>query len=452
MSTRLGWGWRFLLPALLLCCSAARAETFYWYATTLPGQKFSNPVSLCEILTPKDDATTTFEFNKFNLQSVSYGLCQYKRTVINPPPQPPGVFYEHLASIYRGGGECPTGASYDEAKMACDCGPGKDLDLVSNQCVAKPEPPENDCIEGLSDLFSSPPSSIFSVGGRNFVNSSPPTGCKNGCQYIPLTSKSTSCYRYPGTSDQGFCNYVLTTDGSSCAADSGNPGMTGPSLNDTPPTNPEEPPSDPNDPGCPAGYSWSGTTCVKTPTDPTDPTDPTTPGGDGDGGGDGNGGGNNNGGGNDGGTGNGGDGSGGGDGNGGGDGSGDGDGSGTGGDGNGTCDPAKENCSTGPEGPGGELKEPTPGTWDDAIATWEKKVEDAKQELKTKVKANVDQMKGAFDLNLAEGGGQLPCESMTIWGKSYSLCISDYAGQLSSLRVALLLMAALIAALILLKD
>ncbi len=104
------------------------------------------------------------------------------------------------------------------------------------------------------------------------------------------------------------------------------------------------------------------------------------------------------------------------------------------------------------EGPGGELKEPTPGTWDDAIATWEKKVEEAKQELKTKVKANVDQMKGAFDLNLAEGGGQLPCESMTIWGKSYSLCISDYAGQLSSLRVALLLMAALIAALILLKD
>ncbi|MBY9845135.1 attachment protein, partial [Pseudomonas aeruginosa] len=223
--------------------------------------------------------------------------------------------------------------------------------------------------------------------------------------------------------------------------------QTGDSLN--PPDTPNTDPSDPNDPGCPPGWSWSGTTCVKAPTDPTDPTDPTTPGGDG--GGDGNGGGNNNGGGNDGGTGNG-DGSGGGDGNGAGDGSGDGDGSGTGGDGNGTCDPAKENCSTGPEGPGGELKEPTPGTWDDAIATWEKKVEEAKKELKTKVKANVDQMKGAFDLNLAEGGGQLPCESMTIWGKSYSLCISDYAGQLSSLRVALLLMAALIAALILLKD
>ncbi|HBP5036355.1 TPA: permease [Pseudomonas aeruginosa] len=255
-----------------------------------------------------------------------------------------------------------------------------------------------------------------------------------------------------GSTTTGFCNYILKGTGQSCGADSYTFSQTGDSLN--PPDTPNTDPSDPNDPGCPPGWSWSGTTCVKTPTDPTDPTGPSTPGGDGDGdgGGDGNGGGNNNGGGNDGGTGNGGDGSGGGDGNGGGDGSGDGDGSGTGGDGNGTCDPAKENCSTGPEGPGGELKEPTPGTWDDAIATWEKKVEEAKNELKTKVKANVDQMKGAFDLNLAEGGGQLPCESITVWGKSYPFCVADYAEQLSHLRLALLLMAALIAALILLKD
>ncbi|HBO7639550.1 TPA: attachment protein, partial [Pseudomonas aeruginosa] len=112
----------------------------------------------------------------------------------------------------------------------------------------------------------------------------------------------------------------------------------------------------------------------------------------------------------------------------------------------------KQDCSPGPAGPGGELKEPKPGTWDDAIATWEQKVEQAKKELKDKVRANVDQMKGAFDLNLAEGGGQLPCESMTIWGRSYSLCVADYADQLSNLRVALLLMAALIAAFILLRD
>lgn len=308
------------------------------------------------------------------------------------------------------------------------------------------EPPPKECKEGELFPAKGPDSPVVTSGGRNYVgDGGAPTACYQSCEYGGNPSPA-SCYLVKGSTTTGFCNYILKGTGQSCGADSYTFSQTGDSLN--PPDTPNTDPSDPNDPGCPPGWSWSGTTCVKTPTDPTDPTDPTTPGGDGDGGGDGNGGGNNNGGG----TGNGGDGSGGGDGNGGSDGSGDGDGSGTGGDGNGTCDPAKENCSTGPEGPGGELKEPTPGTWDDAIATWEKKVEEAKKELKTKVKANVDQMKGAFDLNLAEGGGQLPCESMTIWGKSYSLCISDYAGQLSSLRVALLLMAALIAALILLKD
>ncbi|HHW2226577.1 attachment protein [Pseudomonas aeruginosa] len=334
--------------------------------------------------------------------------------------------------------------STDAVLTGDSCPPEQELDPADGAC----KPPPEECKEGELFPAKGPDSPVVTSGGRNYVgDGGAPTACYQSCEYGGNPSPA-SCYLVKGSTTTGFCNYILKGTGQSCGADSYTFSQTGDSLN--PPDTPNTDPSDPNDPGCPPGWSWSGTTCVKTPTDPTDPTDPTTPGGDGDG--DGNGGGNNNGGGNDGGTGNGGDGSGGGDGNGGGDGSGDGDGSGTGGDGNGTCDPAKENCSTGPEGPGGELKEPTPGTWDDAIATWEKKVEEAKKELKTKVKANVDQMKGAFDLNLAEGGGQLPCESMTIWGKSYSLCISDYAGQLSSLRVALLLMAALIAALILLKD
>ncbi|HBO4751170.1 TPA: attachment protein [Pseudomonas aeruginosa] len=333
--------------------------------------------------------------------------------------------------------------STDAVLTGDSCPPEQELDPADGAC----KPPPEECKEGELFPAKGPDSPVVTSGGRNYVgDGGAPTACYQSCEYGGNPSPA-SCYLVKGSTTTGFCNYILKGTGQSCGADSYTFSQTGDSLN--PPDTPNTDPSDPNDPGCPPGWSWSGTTCVKTPTDPTDPTDPTTPGGDG--GGDGNGGGNNNGGGNDGGTGNG-DGSGGGDGNGGGDGSGDGDGSGTGGDGNGTCDPAKENCSTGPEGPGGELKEPTPGTWDDAIATWEKKVEEAKKELKTKVKANVDQMKGAFDLNLAEGGGQLPCESMTIWGKSYSLCISDYAGQLSSLRVALLLMAALIAALILLKD
>ncbi|HDZ3474497.1 TPA: attachment protein [Pseudomonas aeruginosa] len=334
--------------------------------------------------------------------------------------------------------------STDAVLTGDSCPPEQELDPADGAC----KPPPEECKEGELFPAKGPDSPVVTSGGRNYVgDGGAPTACYQSCEYGGNPSPA-SCYLVKGSTTTGFCNYILKGTGQSCGADSYTFSQTGDSLN--PPDTPNTDPSDPNDPGCPPGWSWSGTTCVKTPTDPTDPTDPTTPGGDGDGGGDGNGngGGDNNGGG----TGNGGDGSGGGDGNGGGDGSGDGDGSGTGGDGNGTCDPAKENCSTGPEGPGGELKEPTPGTWDDAIATWEKKVEEAKKELKTKVKANVDQMKGAFDLNLAEGGGQLPCEPMTIWGKSYSLCISDYAGQLSSLRVALLLMAALIAALILLKD
>ncbi|HBO3051475.1 TPA: attachment protein [Pseudomonas aeruginosa] len=370
---------------LVLCSWSAYAEPYYWQLNgpTAP-DRFTSPSAACEVglgMYKAQYPTVEMVINSREMRGSTNYVCTVFRYFNGNRIEP-----NFTISVMRKGTGCAEGSTYNAQTGVCET------------------PPENNCIKGLTDLFSSPPSNIFVSGGRNFVNSSPPTACKNGCQYLPTTSKTTSCYRYPGSDNQGFCNYVLMTDGSACAADSGNPGMTGPSLNDTPPTNPDEPPSDPNDPGCPPGYSWSGTTCVKTPTDPTEP------GGDG------------------------------------------GDGGNTGGGDGGNCDPAKQDCSPGPAGPGGELKEPKPGTWDDAIATWEQKVEQAKKELKDKVRANVDQMKGAFDLNLAEGGGQLPCESMTIWGRSYSLCVADYADQLSNLRVALLLMAALIAAFILLRD
>ncbi len=415
---------------LLLWHPVASAEFFWWQVNgidSLRDKPFGSPGEGCSAVLAyfqSQGGGYSFSLNFLRRISDEEFSCSLKRF-------DKGEFVGEVgASIGRYGDSCPDDTEYNNQSGEC-----------------KPKPQE--CKEGELFPAKGPDSPVVTSGGRNYVgDGGAPIACYQSCQYGGNPSPA-SCYLVKGSTTTGFCNYILKGTGQSCGADSYTFSQTGDSLN--PPDTPNTDPSDPNDPGCPPGWSWSGTTCVKTPTNPTDPTDPTTPGGDGDGG-DGNGGGDNNGGGNDGGTGNGGDGSGGGDGNGGGDGSGDGDGSGTGGDGNGTCDPAKENCSTGPEGPGGELKEPTPGTWDDAIATWEKKVEEAKKELKTKVKANVDQMKGAFDLNLAEGGGQLPCEPMTIWGKSYSLCISDYAGQLSSLRVALLLMAALIAALILLKD
>ncbi|RPV81699.1 attachment protein [Pseudomonas aeruginosa] len=408
----------------LLWHSLANAD-FYQWQISIPGKPtafFPSYTAACQYYFDNTSANWLKEINKLSYKEVQ---CSVSGTG--------GITWQTKTAILTGD----------------SCPPEQELDPADGAC----KPPPEECKEGELFPAKGPDSPVVTSGGRNYVgDGGAPSACYQSCEYGGNPSPA-SCYLVKGSTTTGFCNYILKGTGQNCGADSYTFAQTGDSLN--PPDTPNTDPSDPNDPGCPPGWSWSGTTCVKTPTDPTDPTDPTTPGGDGDGG-DGNGGGDNNGGGNDGGTGNGGDGSGGGDGNGGGDGSGDGDGdgdgSGTGGDGNGTCDPAKENCSTGPEGPGGELKEPTPGTWDDAIATWEKKVEEAKKELKTKVKANVDQMKGAFDLNLAEGGGQLPCEPMTIWGKSYSLCISDYAGQLSSLRVALLLMAALIAALILLKD
>lgn len=424
---------------LVLCSWSAYAEPYYWQLNgpTAP-DRFTSPSAACEVglgMYKAQYPAVEMVIDSREMRGSTNYVCTVFRYFNGNRIEP-----NFTISVMRKGTGCAEGSTYNAQTGVCET------------------PPENNCIKGLTDLFSSPPSNIFVSGGRNFVNSSPPTACKNGCQYLPTTSKTTSCYRYPGSDNQGFCNYVLMTDGSACAADSGNPGMTGPSLNDTPPTNPDEPPSDPNDPGCPPGYSWSGTTCVKTPTDPTEPgamavmvvmavtpvaamagattaaamttgvatAAPVAP-------------------------------------------------MGAAAMGRAAAmeagrrrqrrrnrwrrwrrwrqlRPGETGLLPGPAGPGGELKEPKPGTWDDAIATWEQKVEQAKKELKDKVRANVDQMKGAFDLNLAEGGGQLPCESMTIWGRSYSLCVADYADQLSNLRVALLLMAALIAAFILLRD
>ncbi|MBG6472123.1 attachment protein [Pseudomonas aeruginosa] len=418
-----------LLPSLFFVRSAI-AGPYIWEVVMYSSSGSSTPAEACEKARVVADRSP--DWNYTSATPKMNGLDNSYCSVVYVSRRDPSVV-----------NTCDDCASWKLFRKGDQCA---NADDTYNASTGICEPPPKECKEGELFPAKGPDSPVVTSGGRNYVgDGGAPPACYQSCEYGGNPSPA-SCYLVKGSTTTGFCNYILKGTGQSCGADSYTFSQTGDSLN--PPDTPNTDPSDPHDPGCPPGWSWSGTTCVKTPTDPTDPTAPTTPGGDGDGGGDGNGGGNNNGGG----TGNGGDGSGGGDGNGGGDGSGDGDGSGPGGDGNGTCDPAKENCSTGPEGPGGELKEPTPGTWDDAIATWEKKVEEAKKELKTKVKANVDQMKGAFDLNLAEGGGQLPCESMTIWGKSYSLCISDYAGQLSSLRVALLLMAALIAALILLKD
>ncbi|HFX3565022.1 TPA: hypothetical protein ACIEA2_004503 [Pseudomonas aeruginosa] len=252
---------RRLLLLLVLVSSSVSAEEYYWYMGYFD-KKVSSPSAGCDLY--------------FTGISRDPGRVFVMEPSSNPS-EAGKVFYCVVRSgdwvlfnttVYLKGDKCPEGS---------------DLDLTTGVAMCKPPEPEkpNDCIEGLYDLFSSPPSPVVQVGGRNQVISSPPAGCKNGCAYSADSSKTTSCYFVTGSTNEGFCNYSLRSTGATCPADTNNPGMTGPSLNSTPPTDPNEPPSDPNDPGCPAGYSWSGTTCVKTPTDPTDPTNPGDGGGDG---------------------------------------------------------------------------------------------------------------------------------------------------------------------------
>lgn len=312
-----------LLPSLFFA-QGARAEYYQWWVSppAASPKGFPDPNSACEYAWSFVSSSWT---KKIVFSSRDRVFCEYYWT---------DTAGDGVAAVLKGT-ECPDNGKYDEEARMC-----------------KPPPPE--CEAGTPNLFRSSNYPIIVINGKNTVPSSPPSGCLNGCAYEADSSRPTSCYRTPGSTTEGFCNYTLKSNGQNCSADSGNLGGTGPSLSEPNQPPVTDPPSDPNDPGCPKGYSWSGTTCVKTPTDPTDPTDPKDPGGDGGGtgGGDGGGTGGGTGGGGDGGTGGGDGGTGGGDGN-GGTGGGDGDGSGTGGGGDGggdgQCDPAKDpnKCGSG---------------------------------------------------------------------------------------------------------
>ncbi|MBG6288391.1 attachment protein [Pseudomonas nitroreducens] len=307
-------------------------------------------------------------------------------------------------------------------------------------CVAPPS-----CDSGKEFLTRGSNFPATTVSGRVYVLSSPPSSvCSAGCQYTSASSKASSCYLVSGSTDTGFCNYSMTSNGERCSGDD----SPGPDVGDPP--NPDDTsetpnqPSDPDDPGCAPGQAWSGSACVTEPTgegdegggaddgEGDDSGDPCDIEGDcwddDDDGGSGNGSGN-------------------------GSGSGNGDDSGDGeGEGEGECDPSKGYVCGGGKGPETGLNTPDAGSWDKANEEWDQRLDEAKKELKDKVKANVDQMKSAFNLQLSAGGGQLPCDSFTVWKKSYRFCVADYADQLSNLRLALLLMAAVIAALIILKE
>ncbi|EPJ3361030.1 attachment protein, partial [Pseudomonas aeruginosa] len=242
-----------LLPLLGLLVSLLwhplASADFYQWKISIPGNPtafFPSYTAACQYYFDNTSANWLKKVNKLSYKEVQ---CSVSGTG--------GITWETKTAILTGD----------------SCPPEQELDPADGAC----KPPPEECKEGELFPAKGPDSPVVTSGGRNYVgDGGAPSACYQSCEYGGNPSPA-SCYLVKGSTTTGFCNYILKGTGQNCGADSYTFAQTGDSLN--PPDTPNTDPSDPNDPGCPPGWSWSGTTCVKTPTDPTDPTDPTTPGG-----------------------------------------------------------------------------------------------------------------------------------------------------------------------------
>lgn len=127
-----------------------------------------------------------------------------------------------------------------------------------------------------------------------------------------------------------------------------------------------------------------------------------------------------------------------------------GDGSGTG---EGTCIVDCEE-SEGPAGPSRSLEQGEPGSFAEGLSEWDQRIADARAELDQKLGEYSALFKGVFDLNLNDSSGSLPCQvfSISTGGATLRICPADYSDQLSYLRYVLLLAAAALAAIIVLRG
>lgn len=393
----------------------ASAVDYYWELTYQGGGLFregatgSNPRSACQAGFRNYSDT---EFVGVEVLSATSATCV--ATFNN------GSATDKTATLTRRGDSCPV----DKPVYNSDTG----------EC----EPEPKDCSETVGEaLLARSSGPIAVVNGRSYVISSPPSVCSVGCSYDPASNKATTCYADSGSTTSGFCNYVVEGTGEPCTVDNLVPGGTGDPLPSGETPDPEAPPSDPNDPGCPSGYSWSGTTCVKS--DGTGGSGDGSGGsgdgsgtGSGDGSGDGTGSGGSSGGGS----------SGGGSGDGSGTGSGDGSGDGTGSGGGGV---GGDGDGEGEGLPSGTLEEPERGSFDEAITEWDQKIADSRAELKTK-HAQLSQLVAAqTSFDLSDTSGRLFCESVDFYGRSVSICLDEYSDQLSVIRYVLIFLATLLA-------
>ena len=90
------------------------------------------------------------------------------------------------------------------------------------------------------------------------------------------------------------------------------------------------------------------------------------------------------------------------------------------------------------------------GTFDDAIADWDEKINQSKDDIKDAVERLGDEFSGG--INLASGGGSLYCgDSVQVLGQTINMCLNDYSSQLSMISTLLLFMGAFIALYIVFK-
>ncbi|WP_425222028.1 attachment protein [Pseudomonas sp.] len=399
----------FLL-GLCLACSAWAEDEYYWrdMSTGATGPTFTG---LYALRWPEFEA----DFPPPNV--ITFAPCEYNNgakteVACKVTVERPGLsdFYTNVI-IRRYGSTCPENTTYNLETGGCDL---------------------NDCLLTVGQKLAArgPNSEVVTSGdgSRSILPAAFDGACSDGCYYWVESSfgDRTSCYLLPGSEDTGFCNYLITGVGETCPATNFIPAAGGDPLNTPPDPDPDAP-----DPGCGPGYSWTGDFCAKDPDEPDDPDDPSDPGegdGDGDGGGSG----------------------------------GDGGGSGGGGGGNGGGDDDGETGGGqgggGDEGGGGDgdaqegLVAPERGSFEEAIAEYEQKIDDISDDLKAASGRFSDLIQNKIDIKVTGGNAALPCFDAEVMNKKVGFCFSTYSDQLSILRNLILFLAAVIAFFIIFRE
>ncbi|GAC1030285.1 phage coat protein A [Pseudomonas sp. No.21] len=400
-----------VLAALALLVPLSAHANYIWSLSGIDAPSASpNPMTACKLaLTGNSSGTSDFR-RGFTLhgpieESARSVQCSYQELYW-------GNWIDRFILLTRHGERCDPGTLYDPN---------------TGQCIV----PDKDCKAETSDILTrgSIAGVVVSNGRTYSLSQAPSSACVDSCGYASKDDgrpRYTSCYFVGGSKVDSFCNYILTGTGEPCSGWDWDQPETGDPLN--PVDTPDTPPSDPNDPGCPKGWSWSGTTCVKTPTDgegggdKDGEKDDTQPGG-----GSGGGGGDK-------------------------DPGGDGQDGGTDGDNDKDKDPGTGTGGGKDPNKGSSLKPPKTGSFDNANKEWDAKAEQARKAFNDKLKQQMNSFKGVFDVNLGQGAGSLPCDRFTVLGQTLSLCLTDYATELAYLRQILLLVASVIAATIVLRD